>query len=48
MEYLIKTSVLGNMTEEQFFQFCQENDAIHFERNAAGDIVFMEPHRIRR
>lgn len=43
MEYLIKTSSIGGMTEEQFFQFCQENDSIHFERNAMGDIIVMEP-----
>ncbi len=31
------------MTEEQFFQFCQENDSLRFERNAMGDIIVMEP-----
>lgn len=43
MEYLIKTKSIGGMTEEQFFQFCQENELIRFERNAEGDIIFMEP-----
>ena len=43
MEYLIKTKSLGEMTEEQFFRFCQENDSMRFERNADGDIIFMEP-----
>jgi Uma2 family endonuclease len=43
MEYLIKTRSIGGMTEEQFFRFCQENDSIPFERNAAGDIILMEP-----
>lgn len=43
MEYLIKTRSIGGMTEEQFFQFCQENDPISFERNSAGDIILMEP-----
>jgi Uma2 family endonuclease len=43
MEYLIKTRSIGGMTEEQFFQFCQENGSIIFERNAAGDIILMEP-----
>jgi Uma2 family endonuclease len=43
MEYLIKTNSIGGMTEEQFFQFCQENDSIHFERNAMGNIIVMEP-----
>lgn len=43
MEYLIKTNSIGGLTEDQFFQFCQENDSISFERNAIGDIVVMEP-----
>lgn len=43
MQYLIKTESIGGMTEEQFFSFCQENDSIHFERNANGEIVIMEP-----
>ncbi len=43
MEYLIKTNSIGGMTEEQFFQFCQENDSISFERNEKGDIILMEP-----
>lgn len=43
MEYLIKTKSIGGMTEEQFFRFCQENENIHFERNAVGDIILMEP-----
>ena len=43
MEYLIKTNSIGGMTEEQFFQFCQENDSINFERNGMGDIILMEP-----
>lgn len=43
MEYLIKTKSIGGMTEEQFFQFCQENDSINFERNANGEIIIMAP-----
>lgn len=43
MEYLIRTNSIGGMTEEQFFQFCQENDSINFERNGMGDIILMEP-----
>lgn len=43
MEYLIKTRSIGGMTEEQFFQFCQENDSIKFERNAHGEILIMAP-----
>ncbi|MBT1704974.1 Uma2 family endonuclease [Fulvivirgaceae bacterium PWU20] len=43
MEYLIKTKSIGDMTEEQFFQFCQENDSIKFERNANGEILITAP-----
>jgi Uma2 family endonuclease len=43
MEYLIKTKSIGGMTEEQFFQFCQENDSIKFEKNANGEIIIMAP-----
>ena len=43
MEYLIKTNSIGGMTEEQFFQFCQENDSIKFERNEKGEIIIMAP-----
>lgn len=43
MEYLIKTNSIGGLTEEQFFQFCQENDSIQFERNADGEIIIMAP-----
>lgn len=42
MEYLIKTGAIG-MTEDQFFDFCQENDILKLERNSMGDIILMEP-----
>lgn len=31
------------MTDEQFFNFCQENDMLRIERNANGDIILMAP-----
>ncbi len=43
MEYLIKTNSIGGMTDEQFFNFCQENDMLRIERNANGDIILMAP-----
>jgi Uma2 family endonuclease len=43
MEYLIKTKSFGGMTEEQFFQFCQENDSIKFERTSKSEIIIMAP-----
>lgn len=30
MEYLLKTTSVGGLTEELFFHFCQENDSISF------------------
>ena len=42
MEYLIKTKSIG-MTEDEFFDFCQENELLRLERNSMGDIVLMEP-----
>lgn len=43
MEYLIKTKSIGGLTEEEFFDFCQENDTLRLERNADGTIILMEP-----
>jgi Uma2 family endonuclease len=43
MEYLIKTNSIGGLSEEQFFQFCQENSNLKFERNAYGEIIIMAP-----
>ena len=31
------------MTDEQFFQLCQDNRDLRFERNSNGDIVIMPP-----
>jgi Uma2 family endonuclease len=33
----------GLMNEDQFFEFCQRNDAYQIEREASGAIVVMEP-----
>jgi Uma2 family endonuclease len=40
--FTINCDVL-NMTDEQFFQLCQDNRDLRFERNANGDIVIMPP-----
>ncbi len=32
-----------NLTDEQFFQLCQDNDNLKFERNANGDLIIMSP-----
>ncbi|MBD2080832.1 Uma2 family endonuclease [Leptolyngbya sp. FACHB-17] len=31
------------LTDEQFFQLCQDNRDLQFERTAAGDIIIMPP-----
>ncbi|NEO47374.1 MAG: Uma2 family endonuclease, partial [Moorea sp. SIO4A3] len=32
-----------NLTDEQFFQLCQDNHDLKFERNANGDLIIMSP-----
>ena len=29
-----------NMTDEQFYDLCQDNRDLRFERNAKGDLIF--------
>ncbi|WP_310590200.1 Uma2 family endonuclease [Dyadobacter pollutisoli] len=31
------------MSEEEFFQFCQMNDTLEFERDSQGNIILMSP-----
>ncbi|HAZ45746.1 MAG TPA: hypothetical protein DCZ55_15145, partial [Cyanobacteria bacterium UBA11371] len=31
------------LTDEQFFQLCQDNRDLRFERNANGDLIIMSP-----
>jgi Uma2 family endonuclease len=38
----LKTRFL-NLTDEEFFQFCQEMQDVHVEREADGTIMLMEP-----
>lgn len=40
---VIKGKVFEEMTSEEFFHFCQENDELHFERDEKGNIIFMPP-----
>ena len=32
-----------NLTQEQFWQLCQENDDLRFERTARGELIIMPP-----
>lgn len=43
MEYLIKTKSIGGLTEDQFYQFCRENETIRFEMEPNGDLIIREP-----
>jgi len=31
------------LTDEQFFQLCQDNETLRFERNATGELIIMPP-----
>ncbi len=39
----IDISSVIDLTDEQFFQLCQINKDIRFERNAKGDLIIMSP-----
>jgi len=32
-----------DLTDEQFFQLCQNNRNLHFERTATGELIIMSP-----
>ncbi len=32
-----------NLTDEQFWQLCRDNDDLQFERNATGELIIMSP-----
>ncbi|MGB3512513.1 MAG: Uma2 family endonuclease [Microcoleaceae cyanobacterium] len=39
----IDLNSIVDLTEEQFFQLCQKNRDLKFERNAKGDLIIMSP-----
>ena len=39
----IELNSVIDMTEEQFFQLCQKNPDLRFEKNAKGDLIIMSP-----
>ncbi len=41
--YIIKGKVFEQMTSDEFFHFCQENEGHHLERDENGNIIFMPP-----
>lgn len=40
---VFKGSYLERMTDEEFFNFCQDNRDLKFERSAKGQIIIMSP-----
>jgi Uma2 family endonuclease len=41
--YTLKIDPIIKLTEDQFYQLCQENPDMKLERNAKGEIVIMPP-----
>ncbi|MGK7921207.1 MAG: Uma2 family endonuclease [Trichodesmium sp.] len=41
--YTIELNSVIDLTDEQFFQLCQKNHDLRFERNAKGDLIIMSP-----
>lgn len=41
--FTISLEPVIHMTDEQFYQLCQANPDVKFERNAAGDLIVMAP-----
>ena len=42
-KYAIKLPPRLQFTDDEFFEFCQENRDLRFERNANGEIIIMAP-----
>lgn len=40
---IIKGAVFEQMTADDFFDFCQANETLNFERDKNGNIIFMAP-----
>lgn len=40
---ILKGSYIEQMTDEEFFRFCQDNRDFKFERTPQGQIIFMSP-----
>jgi Uma2 family endonuclease len=42
-DFVVKGTVSDNMSDDEFFHFCQQNDTIRIERDANHQIHFMSP-----
>ena len=40
---VLDTSAFGQLTDEQFFDFCRQNRDLYIERTAKGQIIIMTP-----
>lgn len=40
---VLKDSITGSMTDEEFFKFCLENPGLRIERNSNLEIIIMSP-----
>jgi Uma2 family endonuclease len=40
---ILNTAAFGQLTDEQFFDFCQQNRDLRIERTANGEIIIMTP-----
>lgn len=41
--FTIDFSSVINLSDEQFFQLCQKNQDLRFERNDKGDLIIVSP-----
>lgn len=41
--YALKVDALGGLDDDRFFQLCQDNPEVKFERNANGELIVMAP-----
>ncbi|BAT54202.1 hypothetical protein NOS3756_31680 [Nostoc sp. NIES-3756] len=41
--YTINLNPIIKLTDEQFYQLCQENPEVKFERNSQGELIIMSP-----
>jgi len=42
-QYLIRGEMVHRMSDEEFFNFCQDNRHLRFEKTSDGEIVIMAP-----
>jgi Uma2 family endonuclease len=43
MNSVLKGKIIEHLTDDEFFQFCQENSDFKFERNSNGQLLIMSP-----